>query len=116
MRRAEGFRDGGREVQQRAAPLSITAKTNSPDRRQSPSGLPLRIVLWPNAKFSSRVPRESGNCTLHAAMEVPMAKKAKKSTKKKPAGKSSAKRRKASKGVLAGTMATVHKQARKLGI
>src|SRR3984893_5614307 len=61
LRRAEGFRDGGREVQQRAAPLSITAKTNSPDRRQSPSGLPLRIVLWPNAKFSSRVPRESGN-------------------------------------------------------
>jgi hypothetical protein len=45
-----------------------------------------------------------------------MAKKAKKSTKKKPAGKSSAKRRKASKGVLAGAMATVRKQARKLGI
>jgi hypothetical protein len=44
-----------------------------------------------------------------------MAKKAKKSTKK-PARKSSAKRRKASKGVLAGAMATVRKQARKLGI
>jgi hypothetical protein len=44
-----------------------------------------------------------------------MAKKAKKSTKKPPR-KSSAKRRKASKGVLAGAMATVRKQARKLGI
>jgi hypothetical protein len=44
-----------------------------------------------------------------------MSKKAKKSTKK-PAGKSSVKRRKASKGVLAGAMATVRKQARKLGI
>ena len=64
MRRAEAFRDGGREVRQRAAPLSITAKTTSPDRRQSPIGLPLRIDLWPNAKFSSRVPRESGNGTL----------------------------------------------------
>ena len=53
-----------REVQQRAAPLSITAKANSPGRRQSPSGRPWRIVLWPNAKFSSRVPRESVNGTL----------------------------------------------------
>ena len=41
-----------------------------------------------------------------------MAKKAKKSK----AGKTSAKRRKKSKGVLAGAMATVRKQARKLGM
>jgi hypothetical protein len=67
-----------------------------------------RIVLWPNAKFSSDVPCESGSCRLQVKKEVPTAKR-RKSRRKGPARKSSAERRKTSKGVLAGAMATVRK-------
>ena len=115
MHRAEAFRDGGREVQQRAALLFITAKTNSPDRRQSPGGCPCALSCGQRPSLARAFLANQATVRFHAATEVAMAKKAKKSTKK-PAGKSSAKRRKASKGVLAGAMATVRKQARKLGI
>jgi hypothetical protein len=83
--------------------------------RSSRSGCPCALSFGQTPSLARAFLANQSTVRFHAAMERAMAKKAKKSTKK-PTRKSSAKRRKASKGVLAGAMATVRKQARKLGI